>query len=109
MTFEIAHEAQSGEQHAVTPELHARIDFFDLTREELADLLETRFGAPRYRAQQIFNWVYKQGRTDFAEMSNLSVALRKQLGEAFFFPVAPVKNRQISRDGTRKYLLELER
>jgi 23S rRNA (adenine2503-C2)-methyltransferase len=83
-------------------------DFFELSRPELAELLKERFGAPAYRADQIFEWVYKQGVFDFSKMTNLSAALRGKLAEAFYFPKPITRQRQISSDGTRKYLFELD-
>lgn len=90
------------------PSDSARVDFYGLTREELAALLKERFDAPAFRAAQIFQWVYKHGRTDFTEMTNLSREMRTSLGDLFEFKEAPIRSRQISRDGTRKYLFELE-
>lgn len=88
--------------------LGSKLDFFNLTREELGAVLADEFGVPSYRAQQIFGWVYKQGITDFSLMLNLSATLRAKLAERFFFPHAVTRSRQISTDGTRKYLLELD-
>lgn len=93
---------------AVCAEPQAQYDFFNFSREELAQLLEERFGASAYRATQLFQWVYRQGVRDIAAMSNLAKDFRESLRDFFKFPLPPIVTRQISNDGTRKYLFELE-
>ena len=58
------------------------------TRPDLADLdraaLERTFhdaGLPRYRARQLFRWLYARGETDFSRMSDLGRELRSMLAE----------------------------
>lgn len=84
------------------------LDFFSFTREQLETLLRERFEESPYRAAQLFQWVYRRGVRDFASMSNLSQGLREQLASTFVFPLPRVVSRQISVDGTRKYLFELD-
>ena len=84
------------------------LDFFDLTREGLEKVLEERFALPKYRAQQIFQWVYTRRVQSFAEMSNIAKPLRDLLAGGFLFPTPVIKERQISSDGTRKYLFEVD-
>ncbi|MBN8550678.1 MAG: 23S rRNA (adenine(2503)-C(2))-methyltransferase RlmN [Deltaproteobacteria bacterium] len=86
----------------------SRQDFFNFSREELAALLQERFGASSYRSTQLFQWVYRQGVRDLALMSNLAKEFRDDLKDFFHFPLPPIVDRQISSDGTRKYLFELE-
>ncbi len=85
----------------------SRGNFFDFSRDELAVFLAERLNLPAYRARQLFEWVYKKQVTDFQLMTDLPQSLRPQLAELFDFPVAVICDRQISRDGTRKYLFEL--
>lgn len=84
-----------------------QIDFFSLSQTELAELLKERFGEPAYRAKQLFQWVYRQGVTDLTAMTNVKRELREELAKIFVFPEAGIVDRQISSDGTRKYLLEV--
>ncbi|MFM1847744.1 MAG: rRNA ((2503)-C(2))-methyltransferase RlmN [Pseudomonadota bacterium] len=84
-----------------------QIDFFSLSQEDLAALLKERYGEPAYRAKQLFQWVYRQGITDIALMTNVKRELREELQRLFVFTEAAVADRQISSDGTRKYLLEV--
>ena len=83
------------------------VDFYDLTRAELSSLLTTRFGVSPYRAQQLYEWVYRHGIADFLQMTNVGRELRESFSQTFDFPMAVVRDRQISSDGTRKYLLEV--
>ncbi len=61
----------------------------------------------RMRAQQIWHWLYHRGVTSFADMTNVSKALRQRLEETFDISRPEVAARQISVDGTRKWLLRL--
>jgi len=77
-----------------------------LSLEELKQVLE-KWKEPRFRAKQIFSWVYKKGITDFARMDNLSLSLRKRLTDNFSpFDLRLVKMLE-SKDGTKKLLLAL--
>lgn len=84
------------------------LDFFGLTRTELATKLAEELDLKPFRARQIFSWVYKRNVTDPRLMSDLGVELRERLVTMLRFPETPIKARQISRDGTRKYLFELD-
>ncbi len=83
------------------------VNFFDLSRKDLADYLSEKFSLPAFRANQLFDWVYKKNVWDISQMSNLSEVLRDQLAGHFTFPEAEIKDRQISNDGTRKYLFQV--
>lgn len=82
-------------------------DFFSFSRVALAQLLKTRFALPAYRSVQLFEWVYRRGITNFSEMTNLSQSAKECLNAAFCFPEARIAQREISTDGTRKYLLQV--
>ena len=90
------------------PAQQEQIDFYDLSFEELCTLLDERYGLPRFRAQQLFEWVYKRRMTDCDQMSNISKAVRSDLTKILRFPTPKWKERQISIDGTRKYLFEVD-
>jgi len=47
-----------------------QVELTELTRAELEDALSAE-GLERYRARQIFHWVYRRGVTDFAAMTDL--------------------------------------
>jgi 23S rRNA (adenine2503-C2)-methyltransferase len=83
-------------------------DFYNYSYSELTELLETEFAATKFRATQLFEWVYRKGVTDFEQMTNISRELRVRLAASFVFPKARIHERKISTDGTRKYLFEVE-
>ncbi|NPV27720.1 MAG: 23S rRNA (adenine(2503)-C(2))-methyltransferase RlmN [Firmicutes bacterium] len=65
-------------------------------------------GEQRYRAQQVFEWIYQKGATSFAEMSNLPLALRTRLAsEAQLILPRIITTRTSAKADTVKYLLEL--
>ncbi|MGB9594356.1 MAG: 23S rRNA (adenine(2503)-C(2))-methyltransferase RlmN, partial [Anaerolineae bacterium] len=79
----------------------------DLTLPELEARLR-EWQQPAYRARQVWDWVHKQGATQFAQMTNLPVALRERLAAEFTLtPFEPVAE-HLSADGqTRKLALRL--
>ncbi|KAJ03536.1 23S rRNA (adenine(2503)-C(2))-methyltransferase RlmN [Sulfitobacter mediterraneus] len=81
-----------------------------LTREKLREVLIAS-GTPEKQAKmrvgQIWQWIYLWGVRDFAEMTNLSKAYRAELAEQFVIEIPEVVTRQISEDGTRKYLVKI--
>jgi len=86
----------------------AKPNLYDLDLPALEALLGT-WGEPRYRAKQIWEWLYRHLATDVAEMTSLPKALRERLAEETRLSVPRVMARQESFDGeTRKDLLALE-
>lgn len=80
---------------------------FDYTLSELEEMLVS-FDFKKFNARQVFEWIYKKGIKDFKMMSNLSKALRSFLVENFTFSTLEINSHQTSRDGTEKFLFELE-
>jgi 23S rRNA (adenine2503-C2)-methyltransferase len=83
-----------------------RTNVADLELAELEHALEA-LGHPRFHARQIFQWVYKRGITEFAQMSDLGRDLRVQLAAAFTIATPEVVRSERSEDGTAKFLLRL--
>lgn len=87
-----------------------RTNIIGLTRAQLRDAL-IEAGTPekqaRMRVGQIWQWVYYWGVRDFAAMTNLAKDYRTLLAERFDIAVPEIVTRQISADGTRKYLLRI--
>ncbi|MDW3223577.1 MAG: 23S rRNA (adenine(2503)-C(2))-methyltransferase RlmN [Paracoccaceae bacterium] len=81
-----------------------------LTREAMRDALIAA-GTPEKQAKmrvgQIWQWIYQWGVRDFDSMTNLSKALRADLKERFVIEVPEVVSKQVSEDGTRKYLVRI--
>jgi hypothetical protein len=61
----------------------------------------------KMRVGQIWQWIYQKGVRDFAAMTNLAKDYRAMLAERFEIRVPEVVTRQVSEDGTRKYLLRI--
>lgn len=78
-----------------------------MTGVELTAYLDS-LGQPAFRARQLFKWIYQQRVTDFAAMTNVSKALREGLSARCRISTLTPLAVQNSRDGTRKYLFELE-
>ncbi len=80
---------------------------YGMTRQALRRWLAQR-GEPEYRADQIYDWLYKKRAGSVEEMTNLSQKLRTLLAEQFVFGTLKVIRRQVSqKDGTTKFLFEL--
>ena len=77
------------------------LELCGLTPEELGERIGQRF-----RAKQIFDWVYKKGASSFEEMTNLSKELRAELASTITFPCIRLISTQESGE-TIKYLWEL--
>lgn len=63
---------------------------------------------PSFRAQQLTEWLYQRHASSYDEMTNLPAALRAALSERFPLTTPEIVNSQVSRDGTRKYLIEFD-
>lgn len=81
-------------------------NFYDFTLPELEVLLAS-YGKERFRAQQLYKWVYLDRVTDFDKMSNLAKNFREELKNIFHFSLPPVVQHLKSIDGTQKFLLDM--
>lgn len=79
--------------------------FYDLSFEELETFLKEA-GLEKYRAKQIWQYVYQQGVADFNSMTSLSLNLRKFLSEKFILDRLEVEKISTSEDKTRKILVK---
>jgi 23S rRNA (adenine2503-C2)-methyltransferase len=82
------------------------LDLAELELPELEALFDQR-GIPRFHARQVFRWIWKRGVTDFSAMTNLGRTLRQRLAEDFRVATPHVIRRDVSEDGTRKFVLGL--
>lgn len=83
-----------------------KINLKDLTLEELQDYIIS-LGEPKFRALQIFKWLYS-GVQDFEEMTNISNSFRDKLKSQAVVGNLIINKKFISAiDGTRRYLLQL--
>ncbi len=71
-------------------EMPISFSLLDLSKNELEEYI-TGLGEPRFRAQQIWDWMYKRYAADFESMTNLPKNLRQALSEsAVVAPLSPV-------------------
>ena len=81
-----------------------------LSREAMRDVL-IAIGTPEKQAKmrvgQIWQWIYHWGVRDFDQMTNLAKDYRAMLAENFVLTLPEVVTRQVSEDGTRKYLVRI--
>ena len=82
-----------------------KIELVGLNLEEITAHL-AEIGEPKFRAKQIYQWVYVHGATNFEQMTNLSKDLRARLSEKFSLTRPKIVTEQISKDKTHKWLLE---
>lgn len=86
------------------------LNLVGVTRNAMRDEL-IKIGTPekqaKMRVNQIWQWIYHWGVRDFSEMTNLSKELRAQMAKHFVIALPEVVTRQVSDDGTRKYLVKI--
>ncbi len=82
-------------------------NLLDLTHAQLEDFVTSGLGLPRFRADQVWQWLWQKDAQDFEAMTNLSKELRAELAAkaAVVWPTVEVV--RTSRDGTVKFLLGL--
>ena len=87
-----------------------KLDLIGLSLNEISetlikkDLIQVK---EKFRSKQLWHWLYFRGETDFDKMTTVSKDLRKKLKDHFIIRRPKVKSHQISKDGTQKWLLEL--
>jgi 23S rRNA (adenine2503-C2)-methyltransferase len=87
-------------------------------RQDKTDLLGMDLGALKaffaeigekpFRAAQVMKWIHQHGVSDFEDMTNLSKALREKLSQVALIRTPKIVSEQVSEDGTRKWLLEVD-
>ena len=86
------------------------INLVGLTRDTLREALITA-GTPekqvKMRLGQLWQWIYEKGVRDFEQMTNLSKDYRSFLAGHFVIAIPEVVSKQVSTDGTRKYLVRI--
>lgn len=87
----------------------APVNLSGLTRAELRQALVDAGVCPpekaKMRASQVWSWIHHYGVTDFAAMSNVAKDMQAKLAEAFTLARPEIVERQVSKDGTRKWLI----
>lgn len=84
-----------------------RVNLLGMTRGEMATFFES-IGEKRFRAQQVMKWIHHHNQSDFSQMTNLSKGLRERLMDVAEVAMPEVRYRHFSKDGTRKWVLQLD-
>ena len=86
------------------------VNLVGLTRDAMRDALiaqGTSEKQAKMRVGQIWQWIYQWGVRDFDLMTNLSKTYRAELAETFVIEIPEVVSKQVSTDGTRKWLVRI--
>ncbi|WP_200762953.1 23S rRNA (adenine(2503)-C(2))-methyltransferase RlmN [Nitrosophilus alvini] len=75
----------------------------DYTNEELQNIV-----SPKFRAKQIYQWIYQKNADSFNDMTNIPKELRKKLDEEFEISSMQIIKKEQSKDGSKKYLFGLK-
>ncbi|MCX7338730.1 MAG: 23S rRNA (adenine(2503)-C(2))-methyltransferase RlmN [Alphaproteobacteria bacterium] len=78
-----------------------------LSRDELLqDFLA--LDLPKFRVQQVWNWLYHHGVRSFDQMKNISAPIKQKLDDRFVIERPAITTAQLSSDGTQKWLLKFQ-
>jgi 23S rRNA (adenine2503-C2)-methyltransferase len=91
----------------VNPPVSGRPNLLGLDRAGMVALF-AEIGEKPFRASQLIKWIHQQGVVDFDAMTNISKALRDHLKQHTTITPLKVAYDELSKDGTRKWVLELE-
>ncbi len=84
------------------------LNILNLTLPELTELMVVDLGEPKFRAKQVWQWLWSHGARSFDEMSDVSKTARAALTERAAIIWPELVEEQHSADGTIKFLLRLE-
>ncbi|MBS5115257.1 MAG: 23S rRNA (adenine(2503)-C(2))-methyltransferase RlmN [Erysipelotrichaceae bacterium] len=79
---------------------------YDYTIDELTEQF-LDLGQKKFRAMQVFEWLYLKHANSFEVMSNINKELQSKLSDLYVIDFLKLKQKQVSKDGTVKYLFEL--
>jgi 23S rRNA (adenine2503-C2)-methyltransferase len=65
-------------------------------------------GKEKYRAKQLYKWIYNQGVFDFDEMTNIPKGLRQIFKDMFSTDLLQIKEALASKDGSKKFAFSVE-
>ncbi len=84
-----------------------KLDILNYDRASLEEELSQNFNLQPFRARQIISWLYRRRLTNFEEMTDISKDVRKILDDNFYISRPKAVTIQKSKDGTRKYLFDV--
>ena len=86
-------------------------DLVGLTQNEIFESLVSNnliTGKEKFRAKQIWHWIYHHGEINIDRMTTISYELRKEISKFYKIERPIIEEHQVSKDGTRKWLIKLE-
>lgn len=84
-----------------------KMSIYSIRLDQLEEYMLS-IGEKKFRAKQLFDWLYKKRVTDFSEMKNISKSLQEKLKDEFEITTLNTIIKQESADGTMKFLFELQ-
>jgi len=85
--------------YSTSTALYAR-NIYQVSEDELTQYI-VGLGQPKFRANQVKNWVYSKGAVDFEVMKDVPGFLRKSLSSEFVFGDLSIASEQLSKDGKK--------
>ncbi len=85
----------------------AKINLKELNKDGIIAFAKSH-GLPAYRAKQFLHWIYEKKAQSIEEITEFSKELRKEISETAYISNLKLLDRQVSGDGTEKFLFELE-
>lgn len=83
-------------------------NLYDYTIPKLETLLMEEYGQKKYRATQLYGWIYQKKERDFSLMSDVAVSFQEVLKRDFVLTLPTIDTKQVASDGTIKLLLAME-
>jgi 23S rRNA (adenine2503-C2)-methyltransferase len=87
-------------------DMENKTELLGMDLKNLEDYLLS-LGEPRFRASQIYTWIYRKEVSSFYDMSDMPKELRSRLNEIAVISIPRVLKQRVSKDGTRKFLMEM--
>ncbi len=84
-----------------------KLNLLGYSKSDMENLM-LDLGRQKYKGRQLYKWLYQIGQTDFDQMTDLKSDLREKLKKKFLFEGLTLANLAISKDGTEKYVFELD-
>ncbi len=84
--------------------IDGRKSLIGLNKDDMLEIMQ-EFGLQKFRAKQVWDWIYKKGISDFAQMTNIAKDTQDKLEQDYIIPRLTIKTKQVSNDGTIKWLL----
>ena len=91
--------------------IEKKTDLVGLTQKEIVESMISNnliSEKEKFRAKQLWHWIYHHGETNVNKMNNISNDLRKKISGLYKIERPKIKSQKISKDGTQKWLLKLQ-